>query len=239
MVRLRSRTAAVALTVCVVAVLAGVAGWLASRSEVAVPLMVRAYLLQDVVGQSRSHPASSFDWVEVTEPSLVNWESAHQPVVDIPGPGPRLEFYVVELRGQFGPFPTNPPYPEAIGPSKETGAVEVLVVATHTTGSPNKKGVRFFTSGWLSKSFVPLSTLGQVNKGAIPKSPKLTNGRVPDLVGLNYIDNSVELKRLAPSFKYQQIARYDPYLPIWTIVAQTPEPGQHRRGGVVTITVDA
>lgn len=239
MFRLKSRKVSVPLAVISVAVLAGVAGWLVSRPEPAVPPMVRAYLLQDVVGQRGSDPADTFDWVEVTEPSLVNWESAHQPVVDIPGPGPRLEFYVVELRGQFGPFPTNPGYPEAIGPSKETGTVEVLVVATHTTGSPNKKGVRFFTSGWLSNTFPRMSSLGQVNHGVVPKSPKFTNGRVPDLVGLNYYDNSVELEKLAPSIKYQQTTHYTPYLPEFTIVAQTPKPGQHRLGGVVTTTVDA
>jgi hypothetical protein len=239
MVRLRSRTAALALTVCVVAVLAGVAAWLEPRSEPAVPPMVRAYLLQDVVGQGWSHPASSFDWVEVTEASLVNWESTKESIVFFSDESPAAEFYIVELRGHFGPFPTNPAYPEAIGPSKETGTAEVLVVATHTTGSPAKKRVSLKAAGWLSKSFAPLSTLGQVNKGAIPKSPKLTKGRVPDLVGLNYIDNAVELKRLAPSINYEQIAHYDPNQPEFTIVAQTPKPDQHWLGGVVTITVNA
>ncbi|MHB1526925.1 MAG: PASTA domain-containing protein [Candidatus Dormibacteria bacterium] len=206
------------------------AGCAASPSQVALPPMARAWLLQTVVVQSGLHPDASFDWVKLNGQSVDNWEQSQ----DSSGKNtssfsvsyaPTAEFYLMELRGHF-----------ASSTGQRTVAFEL--VATETTGWPTKRGVTLSGGTWFSNRFTSLSRLGRVNHGLVPPSPKLINGRVPNLVGLGFPEAEALLHRLGLSVKAHNILHFDPYLPPFTVVSQTPKSGQYESSGGVQVTVN-
>jgi hypothetical protein len=188
-------------------------------------------MLQEVVGQSGSHPAGSFVWVKADGRSIDDWEqgqaASSKTLSNQVSFAPQAELYVVELRGSFRSSP------------HVYKSIAIALVPTHTTGSPSKEGgVGFTWHTWVASKFKSLSSLGQVHHDSVPLQRRLIKGRVPNLVGLSYSQAQSALHELGSTLKDHNVRHFDSPLPPFTVVAQTPNSGRRQSRGLVQITLN-
>jgi len=190
-----------------------------SSSREGLPPMVSAVVTQTVAQVAGYHPTGTFVWVALKGLTLYEWEDAQTPPPTNAFNYPAEEFYLIEMRGHFGPSST------------EYKTVAFIAVPTHDSGTP-ARGVGLFWNGqWQSDQFLSLSRLGQVHYATVPSVPKLVKGRVPDLLGLSYPEAQSIMQGLGITFKASSVSHFNTYLPPFTVVSQTPDGGQTLRHG--------
>lgn len=189
--------------------------------------MVSAVVTQTVAGVPGYDPTGALEWVQVKGTTLYNWESAQTPPPTGTFNNPTGQFYLVEMRGRFGPSST------------QFKTVAFIALATHDSGTPSR-GVALPLNGqWESNHFLSLSRLGSVHYAALPSMKRVVPGRVPNLIGLSYLEAQALLHGQGSTLEASNVDHFDSYLPPFTVMAQAPSSGQQlRRGAVVDIKIN-
>jgi hypothetical protein len=197
-------------------------------SKVHMPQWVRAFALQEGLRYGHPYPATAVRWVLVSGRRLHAWEvdSNGIPITTFNSgfDVPTGDFYVIELHGDF-----------RIGTPPGSGARYLGRTWFAIIAPEQPTGFSFTWNPWSSNTPLDLSELGVVKYSAMPALPRVTDTRVPDLVGLQ-ASQAVALLR-GSDFRVSVQTVVSSALPPLSVVAERPSPGTSVNGGRIVLLV--